>query len=247
VVTAGVGLALLAASVLTYAYYASGESAGGTHRASQGSRADQRAPDVVHVTGHRVGDVGPYHLAAEYRPAAGEPTWTSGHMPEGGTPVLSDLFADPITSGLNHPADAPVNNITIATVAPPPGMSAGDYWNSLLAASSACCGDLDYALFPSRFFDGYNSNSFLVGLIEATGGTPSVPLSGFGGLVVASAVQRRRCALRARMFILSIPLYLVGGAAGGGDRELRDAYAEAPVLFFEDADSILSRSQRLPA
>jgi hypothetical protein len=94
---------------------------------------------------------------------------------------LSDLFGDPITSGVNHPADAPVNNITLATVRPPAGMSAGEYWGALLTASSACCSGLDYALFPTSFFDGYNSNSFLVGLIQATGGTPSAPLSGFVG------------------------------------------------------------------
>jgi hypothetical protein len=157
---------------------------GGTRQQAPGSdasSADQRAPDTVYVTGHRVGKLGPYHLAAEYRPLGGEASWISGHTPDDGIPVLSDLFADPITSGMNHPADAPMNNVTIATVTPPKGMAPGTDWNTLSAASANCCGGLDYALFPSRFFDGYNSNSFLVGLIQATGGTPSAPLSGFVG------------------------------------------------------------------
>jgi RHS repeat-associated protein len=145
------------------------------------SGASQRSPDTIHITGHRVGGVGPYHLATEYRPSGGDVNWISGHTPEDGIPVLSDLFGDPITSGINHSSDMPVKNIAIATVTPPAGMSASQYWSSLVSASNACCGGLDYALFPSGVFDGYNSNSFLVGLIQATGGTPSVPLSGFVG------------------------------------------------------------------
>jgi len=60
-------------------------------------------------------------------------------------------------------------------------MNPGDYWDNVVQAGSNCCGTLDYALFPSRFFSGYNSNSYLAGLVQATGGTPSVDFSGFVG------------------------------------------------------------------
>jgi hypothetical protein len=132
----------------------------------------------VYITGHRVGGVGPYHTALEYDPGTG-PIWTSAHTPEGR--LDAGLFGDPITSGVGSPFDAPANNITIGTVTPPAGMSPGEYFSSVLSASAACCGNLDYALFPSRIFDGYNSNGFISGLVQATGGTPSVDFARFVG------------------------------------------------------------------
>ncbi len=148
---------------------------------SPGNTGDTRVTDVVHLTGHRTGGIGPYHLAMERRVAGSQANWISGHTPNGGIPVLSDLFSDPIAGGMNHPSDMPSRNISIGTVAPPPGMNPGDYWDNVVQAGSNCCGTLDYALFPSRFFSGYNSNSYLAGLVQATGGTPSVDLSGFVG------------------------------------------------------------------
>jgi hypothetical protein len=34
---------------------------------------------------------------------------------------------------------------------------------------------------PPRVFDGYNSTSFIAGIVGATGGIPSIPLGGFVG------------------------------------------------------------------
>ena len=60
----------------------------------EGSQQPGRAPGQVYVTGHRVGDVGPYHTAVEYDDGTGRPTTLSAEGIDG------DL-----TSDVNRPTD----------------------------------------------------------------------------------------------------------------------------------------------
>jgi hypothetical protein len=70
----------------------------------------------------------------------------------------------------------------MGTVMPPDGSSPGAYFAALLAADSRYCDCLDYDLFPGALpGDGYNSNSYVAGLIEATGGSTVVDLGRFYG------------------------------------------------------------------
>ena len=130
-----------------------------------------RAPGEVYVTGHRVGGAGPYHTAVEYDDGTGRPTTLSAQS------VNGDL-----TSDVNRPSDAPANNITLGRVAPPAGVSPGDYFSAMRAADAQYCDCFDYDVFPEALpGTGYNSNSYVSGLIRATGGVPSVNLGNYYG------------------------------------------------------------------
>jgi RHS repeat-associated protein len=144
----------------------------GSHGSSRaGTRADERRPGHVYITGHRVGRVGPYHLAVEYDDGKRRPTTLSA----------GDRGGE-LESEVNRPLDTPSNNITMGTVMPPDGSSPGAYFAALLAADSRYCDCLDYDLFPGALpGDGYNSNSYVAGLIEATGGSTVVDLGRFYG------------------------------------------------------------------
>lgn len=126
-----------------------------------------------------MGGVGPYHTAIEGRFGTADPITLSAQRSDG-----------LLRSDINRPSDAPANNITIGTITPPAGVAPRDYFTQLQGADAAYCDCLDYDLFPEALpGSGYNSNSYVSGLIRATGGTPSTDLSiYYGG---ATPVPRR--------------------------------------------------------
>ena len=132
--------------------------------------AEIRRAEKIYVTGHRVGKAGPYHLAIEYTDDSG-PHWISAG-PEDGLLVSGQ--------DLQRPTDKPVLNVTIGEVSPPNGVSVSDYFQELQKVDLQYCDCVDYDLFP-RLMDSYNSNSYVSGLIQATGGTSTVNLSNFVG------------------------------------------------------------------
>ena len=121
-----------------------------------------RKAGLVYVTGHKYGGGGPYHLAVEYTdPVTGLPTTLSAEKIDG------DLKSD-----VNRPSDWPEKNELIALVIPPDGVSPGDFFDRLKDLDDAYCDCYDYDVFPGMLpGEGYNSNSYAVGLIEAGGGT----------------------------------------------------------------------------
>ncbi len=163
--------------------YPLAQVAGESGLTSQRVSATQAEPGQIYITGHPVYG-GPYHLALQYDDGSGV-RWISAGTAEG----LWDLglFGDPVVSGVGtlenrfRDSDRPEYNVILGTVAPPAGTSPGEHFSALASAEARFCECVDYALFPSRVFDGYNSNSFIAGIIGATGGTPSVPLGGFVG------------------------------------------------------------------
>ncbi len=128
-----------------------------------------REAGKVYVTGHNVGGVGPVHTAIEYTDANGE-TVTFSAGPDGGL----------LVSDLNRSSDAPANNFTVDLVTLPKGATAQSYVNSLRQADSAYCDCVDYDLFPG-VVDSFNSNSYVRGLLNATGGRTSVNLGDYYG------------------------------------------------------------------
>lgn len=127
-----------------------------------------REPDVVYITGHRVRFVRAFHLAVEYTPP------DVGSSPRTLSAFEKDDF---LYSMPNREADE--NNVTLGTVASP--LAAATYYNRMVAADNLYkdkC--LEYDLVP-EVADGYNSNSWVHGLVRATGGTADINLNLFVG------------------------------------------------------------------
>ncbi|MGH8030441.1 MAG: RHS repeat-associated core domain-containing protein, partial [Arenimonas sp.] len=137
-----------------------------------------RGAGRIYVTAHRVGRLGPRHLALEYTAGeGGVPMWISAG-PEGtGIEGFDRLVGD---SNLARPSDVPVDNITVGQVQPPAGWSRSDYFSHLIRAERNYCDCLDYDLFPG-ISNGYNSNSFISGLIRGTGGTVNFDIGSYVG------------------------------------------------------------------
>ena len=137
-------------------------------------------PGKIYITGHRVGKVGPYHTAIEYDDGSGAQWISAG--PEGTSLEGFEKLVGGVGNAVNgiRPTDAPALNITLGEVTPPSGMSASEYFNVLTTAAANYSNPVDYDMFPG-ISNSYNSNSYVSGLLNATGGTSSVNMSGFVG------------------------------------------------------------------
>ena len=134
-----------------------------------GTGAGQSDADRVLLKGRRVLGQGPFHTALEYRGST-----VSAHDSD-----RRMLFDGTLVSQLNWPNDHPTLTLRLGYVdGPTPPVT---YWASLVAADSRYDDDLPYDLFPSIGAGGYNSNSFVSGLIQATAGMPTVPMTRYVG------------------------------------------------------------------
>jgi hypothetical protein len=130
-------------------------------------RQTSRVFGTVYVTGHHVFGLGPIHTAIEYTSVA-LPTTTLSAGPEGTLPYL--------VSRPNRPSDNSALNMVLGTVNDPQSPSAEAFFAELSLADANYDDDLRYALFPVAS-GAYNSNSYVRGLIEATGGVTTVNLA----------------------------------------------------------------------
>ena len=136
--------------------------------------AESRDPNVVYITGHRWGGDGPWHLAIEYHP--------DGIDIADATTLSAESIDGKLVSDIDRPSDRPRENETIAIVEPSPGRSAGQLFSDLAQIDSAYCDCLPYNPFPGLpGTEGYNSNSYVRGIIDAAGGTPSEDLDMYFG------------------------------------------------------------------
>jgi RHS repeat-associated protein len=157
-----------------------------------------RSLNSIYVTGHRVRGIGPYHTALEFDGGDGV-EWISagfaGYTFEGMDRLV--VGVGNLANGM-RPTDAPSRNIALGRVIPPMGLSADEYFDRLkeatvryqqiAAGAQPMTGQgadsappiVDYDLFPG-IANGYNSNSFLHGLLDATGGTTTIDLNDFIG------------------------------------------------------------------
>jgi len=126
--------------------------------------------DRVLLKGRRVLGQGPFHTALEYRYSTVS-AYDSDSRP---------LFDGTLVSEVNWPRDHPSLTLRLGDVAGPGGV-ASIYWNSLLAADGRYDDDLRYDLFPSLGEAGYNSNSFVSGLVRATLGMSTIEMATFVG------------------------------------------------------------------
>lgn len=126
-------------------------------------------PDRVLLKGRRVLGQGPFHTALEYQYST-----VSAYDSN-----PSALFDGLLISEVNWPRDHPMLTLRLGYVdGPTPPVV---YWGSILQADSRYEDDLRYDLFPSLGRGGYNSNSFVSGLIPATLGQPTVQMTSFVG------------------------------------------------------------------
>ncbi|MDX1563459.1 MAG: hypothetical protein R3305_11060, partial [Gammaproteobacteria bacterium] len=140
--------------------------------AQDGPEGDDQASanvDRVLLKGRRVLGYGPFHTVLEYRGSTISAFDTDDRAFVDGT-LLSEV---------DWPRDRPHLTMQLGAVDGPAPAAA--YWASLLAADARYDDDLPYDLFPSLGFGGYNSNSYVAGIINATAGIPTRPMSSFVG------------------------------------------------------------------
>jgi len=163
---------------LAFAVHALASKAGGG-RSANAKRLHNarfgRSPGQVYLTGHKVGGVGPLHMAIEYTDANGDITVISAGPGSGNHSVL--LYSDTGPGGYDGTSDLPSNNHTLSVIVPPAGVTAQQYIADLVAADLNYGDNLNYTLNPHNPFR-HNSNSYVTGLVGTTGGTtPSFDMS----------------------------------------------------------------------
>jgi len=170
-------------------YYENGRAYIGDNRTASGEASSQepvvgtilpRVPGVINVTGHHVPGTEIWHLALEFG-EGDSVSWISAG-PKGlsieGVKFLVAGVGE-LGSGIRA-SDEPAANVAFGFIIPPSGMSSEEYYQILIAVTGSYCNCADYDLFP-EIADGYNSNSFVSGLIKATGGGSTVDFSDFVG------------------------------------------------------------------
>jgi len=125
--------------------------------------------DNVILAGRRIIGFGPFHTVLEY---AGSTISANDSDPRA-------LFDGTLVSDLNWPSDNPALTLKIAVVSSP--LTPALYWGRLLTADAAYDDDLPYDAVPSIGAGGYNSNSYVSGIINATNGVAGVPMTRFVG------------------------------------------------------------------
>jgi hypothetical protein len=125
--------------------------------------------DRVLLKGRRVLGHGPFHTALEYRSST-----VSAYDSD-----PRALFDGRLVSEVDWPRDHPSLTLRMGYVDGPAAPLI--YWGSIRAADRRYDDDLRYDLFPSLGQGGYNSNSFVSGLILATLGQSTVEMATFVG------------------------------------------------------------------
>jgi hypothetical protein len=125
--------------------------------------------DRVLLTGRRVLGYGPFHTALQYGT-----TTISAHDDD-----PRALFDGTLVSQIDWPPDRPHLTMVLGAVDGP--AVPATYWATLLGADSNYGDDLRYDTFPSLGAGGHNSNGFVSGIVQATAGLPTVPMTRFVG------------------------------------------------------------------
>ena len=125
--------------------------------------------DRVLLKGRRVLGEGPFHTALEYH---GETVSAFDSDPRA---LFDGLLVSVVNWGPDHPSLTMQLGFVDGPVVP------SLYWGSIRAADGRYDDRLRYDLFPSVGDGGYNSNSFVAGLIQATAGRSTVAMSTFVG------------------------------------------------------------------
>lgn len=135
----------------------------------EGGGSGSNTADAVQLRGRRVIGFGPFHTALQY-----------------GTSTVSAYDDDPralydgtLVSQVDWPPDHPALTLQLGRAAS--GLAPANYWLRLLAADAGYGDDLRYDAIPSIGAGGFNSNGFVAGIVAATSGVTSVPMTNFVG------------------------------------------------------------------
>jgi hypothetical protein len=125
-----------------------------------------RLAGTIYLTGHPVAGGLSRHAALEYLSLP--PYFTLSARNSNGSAQYGTLIKED-----NWERDLPMLNMTYGTIEPPGQTTNNNYWLLVLAAFSNYDNDLAYDALGGQ---GFNSNGFIRGLLEATGGVSSVPI-----------------------------------------------------------------------
>lgn len=128
-----------------------------------------RQIDTVYITGHRVLWVGPFHLAVEYNSSSNIRSTLSA------APSLGKLKSD-----LNRSEDMS-GNIILATAFSNSALPPSLHFLALKAKDLNYSDQLNYDLFPQAGTDGYNSNSYVRGLIDSSSSSSTLNFNNYVG------------------------------------------------------------------
>jgi FG-GAP-like repeat len=129
----------------------------------------ERTGDAVYIVGRRIIGFLPMHTALEYRGST-----ISAYD------SIDGLFDDgTLVSEVNWSRDRPLLMMTLGTVTG--SLAAPLYWTQLIATDGRYPDNLPYDAVPSLGRAGYNSNGYAHGIVQATGGSPSISMSRFVG------------------------------------------------------------------
>jgi hypothetical protein len=130
---------------------------------------DSPVVERVQLRGRRVLGQGPFHTSLAFRSS-----------------TVSSYDSDPqllvdglLISEVDWPRDHPSLTLRLGYVDGP--LEPALYWDNVLNADSRYGDDLRYDVFPSIGEGGYNSNSYIGGLIQATFGVPTIEMTSFVG------------------------------------------------------------------
>jgi hypothetical protein len=133
------------------------------------SGAAGRNRDIVYITGRRVIGFLPMHTALEYRGSTVSAYDSDDRI----------LFDGTLVSRVNWMRDRPLLMMTLGTVSSV--LSPLAYWSRMLTTDSRYRDNLPYDALPSLGRAGYNSNGYSRGIVQATSGSPSIPMDRFVG------------------------------------------------------------------
>ena len=137
-----------------------------------------RVPGTIYVTSRIIAGGFSRHAAIEY--TAG---WTPWQTISGHDSIDNWAIDGTLISEKNWKPDAPRLTMKSGTVTPPGSTTNDNYWFLLLAADSNYDDNLPYDAVPGVGAGGYNSNGYARGIVQVTGGTPSLTIGASTGFV----------------------------------------------------------------
>jgi hypothetical protein len=129
--------------------------------------------DTIYLTAHPVLRVGPQHTALEYLYTSGTPLGSAGPQIVSAGPLSGRLVYS-----RNRKSDH--GNFVLGPVQSARYSTAKAHFDTLIRSAENYDNQLDYDLFPEAG-DGYNSNSFVAGLLDITAASATHAMSSFVG------------------------------------------------------------------
>jgi hypothetical protein len=148
-----------------------------------------RLPNKIYLTGRIIAGGNSRHAALEYTGYSGSPSWytLSAYNPNAQVshPTPAQLRYGTLTKQPNWGSDLPMLTFQFGVITPPGQTTNDNYWTLAIAAFSNYRNDLPYDAIGAT---GFNSNGFIHGLLNVTGGVSSCPVDAAHGFVAGDIV-----------------------------------------------------------